>query len=56
MITKARKLMTNSDWELKIAENMGELVGTYDSQDVVVPGKTSTSISESAFTKKADRC
>ncbi len=26
-------------WELKIAENMGDLKGTYDSQDVVVPTK-----------------
>ena len=31
--------MKNSKWELKIAENMGELVGTYDSEDVVVPTK-----------------
>jgi hypothetical protein len=31
--------MTNSKWELKIAENMGDLKGTYDSQEVVVPTK-----------------
>ncbi len=29
----------NTNWELKIAENMGELLGTYDSQEVVVPTK-----------------
>jgi hypothetical protein len=29
----------NTNWELKIAENMGELLGTYDSEEVVVPTK-----------------
>ena len=31
--------MTNSNWELKIAENSGDLKGTYDAEDVVVPTK-----------------
>lgn len=31
--------MSESDWELKLVENMGEVVGTYDSEDVVVPTK-----------------
>lgn len=33
-------MKNTSDWELKIAENMGELLGTYDSEDVVVPTKS----------------
>jgi hypothetical protein len=31
--------MMNSKWELKIAENSGDLRGTYDTEDVVVPTK-----------------
>ncbi len=30
----------NTDWELKLAENSGDLRGTYDSQEVVVPTKS----------------
>jgi hypothetical protein len=32
--------MTNSDWELTEVGNEGSLVGSIDSQDVVVPTKT----------------
>jgi len=37
---KARMTMTNSDWELTEVGNEGNLVGSLDSQDVVVPTKT----------------
>ena len=32
-------MTNNTNWELKIAENMGELFGTYDKEEVVVPTK-----------------
>jgi hypothetical protein len=32
-------MTSNTNWELKIAENSGDLRGTYDSEDVVVPTK-----------------
>jgi hypothetical protein len=30
----------NTNWELRVVENMGEVIGSVDSEDVVVPTKT----------------
>ena len=30
----------DTNWELRVVENMGEVVGSVDSEDVVVPTKT----------------